>query len=224
MARTISSGLTPLVLGAALAVPTIASAQTQGMPVATEPQVEQQQREADRDRDGDLDLDGDFANRSPDDRLADAVAFRLETHEELRRYDIDVDVDGSVVTLSGEVASESQKRQALELADVDGVTAVEDDIEVDPDADDAIADRASRGLSKAGETIDDAWITTKVNWFFMGEDALEGSDIDVDTENNVVTLQGTVESEAGRRRALELARMTEGVREVRDQLTIAPER
>jgi osmotically-inducible protein OsmY len=158
----------------------------------------------------------------PDDRLERRIAYRIETDETLRKYDVDVDVDGGVATLTGEVATEAQRDEAVRIAEaVDGVTRIADEIEVDADADQTIADRTRRGLSKTGEAIDDAWITTKVNWFFMGEDALEGSDINVDTEGNVVTLEGTVRSAAGRARAVELARQTEGVKDVRDQLTVA---
>ena len=78
----------------------------------------------------------------------------------------------------------------------------------------------AKGLSRTGETINDAWITTKVKWFFVGADALKGSDINVDTKDNVVTLKGTVKTEAGRAKAIALAKDTDGVKRVVDQLTI----
>ena len=46
--------------------------------------------------------------------------------------------------------------------------------------------------------INDAWITTKVKTNFVNEDLLKGSDINVDSNNHVVTLKGTVTSAAGR--------------------------
>jgi osmotically-inducible protein OsmY len=55
----------------------------------------------------------------------------------------------------------------------------------------------------------------------MREDVLDGSDINVDTSNNVVTLKGTVPSDTARARAKALAEMTDGVTSVRDQLTVA---
>ena len=73
-----------------------------------------------------------------------------------------------------------------------------------------------------GEAITDAWITTKVKTDFIGEDALKGSDINVDTNNHVVTLKGTVTSEAGRARAVAIAKASKGVTRVIDTLTIAP--
>jgi hyperosmotically inducible protein len=80
--------------------------------------------------------------------------------------------------------------------------------------------KTSAGVNKSGEAITDAWITTKVHSRFVGEDALKGSDIDVDTNNHVVTLKGTVASQAGRARAVEIAKTTDGVTKVVDTLTI----
>jgi hyperosmotically inducible protein len=70
--------------------------------------------------------------------------------------------------------------------------------------------------------INDAWITTKVKTNFLNEDALKGSDINVDSNNHVVTLKGTVPTAAGRARAVALAKSTKGVNRVIDALTIAP--
>jgi osmotically-inducible protein OsmY len=82
------------------------------------------------------------------------------------------------------------------------------------------AERAGDDERGAGQRMSDAWIHTKVKTQFVGEDALENSDIDVDVKNGVVTLKGTVASAAGRERAKELARETEGVVRVDDRLTI----
>jgi osmotically-inducible protein OsmY len=73
-----------------------------------------------------------------------------------------------------------------------------------------------------GANITDGWITTKVKADFVNEDLLKGSDINADTNNHIVTLKGTVASEAGRARAVQIAKTTKGVSRVIDQLTIAP--
>jgi hyperosmotically inducible periplasmic protein len=75
---------------------------------------------------------------------------------------------------------------------------------------------------KAGNAITDSWITMKVHAQFIPEDALEGSDIDVDTNHGVVTLKGTVPTPAGRDRALAIAKATDGVKSVTNQLRISP--
>jgi osmotically-inducible protein OsmY len=80
------------------------------------------------------------------------------------------------------------------------------------------------GLSKTGEVITDGWITTHVKAKFVGEDLLKGSDIDVDTKDNVVTLKGTVTSAAARARAVHEAKEVEGVHSVVNHLTIGPKK
>lgn len=159
--------------------------------------------------------------RQTDDALKDRIAFRLDTDPMLRKYDVKVKVDDGVATLSGDVATTAQKAEAAKLAKVDGISRVENTIDVNADVDKSLGERMKSGMSKTGEKITDAWITTKVKWFFVGEDALKGSHIDVDTKDNVVTLSGTVASPAGRTRAVALAKSTEGVKNVVDRLTIA---
>ena len=155
-----------------------------------------------------------------DDTLKDRIAYRLDTSPTVRKYDIKVKVDQAAATLSGDVATAAQKADAERLAHVDGVKTVQNNIAVNADADKTVADRIKNGMSKTGEKISDAWITTKVKWFFVGEDLLKGSDINVDTKDNVVTLKGTVKSAPGRARAVELAQNTDGVKRVIDQLAV----
>ena len=74
--------------------------------------------------------------------------------------------------------------------------------------------------SNTGAAITDSWITLKVHSQFVPEDALKDSDIDVDTNNGVVTLNGTVVSDAGKARAVAIAKATDGVKTVTDNLLI----
>jgi hyperosmotically inducible protein len=75
-----------------------------------------------------------------------------------------------------------------------------------------------------GEAITDGWITTKIKADFVNEDTLKGSDINVDTNNHVVTLKGTVASTAGKARAEQIAKTTKGVNSVVNTLVIAPKK
>src|SRR5205085_6459472 len=85
-------------------------------------------------------------------------------------------------------------------------------------------DKTKEGLSKTGEVITDGWITTRVKSKFIDEDLLKGSDINVSTDNHVVTLTGTVPSAAARARAVEQAKEVEGVHSVVDHLTVGPKK
>jgi hyperosmotically inducible protein len=83
-------------------------------------------------------------------------------------------------------------------------------------------EETGEAVGTAGQAVNDGWITTKVKGSFVGVDVLEGSDIDVDTNNHVVTLKGTVPTTAARARAEELARKIEGVTSVKNELKVAP--
>jgi hyperosmotically inducible protein len=155
-----------------------------------------------------------------DDAIKDRIEHRLATDASVKKYDVSVKVNSGAVTLDGSVATDAQKAEAARLAKVGGVTKVDNEIKVDKDVDRTLGERAKSGLTKTGEAITDAWITAKVKWFFVGEDSLKGSDISVDTSNHVVTLKGTVASAAGKTRAVQLTKETDGVTRVDDQLTV----
>jgi osmotically-inducible protein OsmY len=155
-----------------------------------------------------------------DATLKDRIEYQLQTDSTVKKYDIRVKVASGDVTLTGDVATEAQKTEAGKIAKIDGVAKVENDLKVDRAVDDTLAERAKKGMRRTGEAIDDAWITTKVKWFFLGDNLLKGSSISVDTKDRVVTLNGTVKTEAGRARAVALANDTDGVTKVVDRLTI----
>jgi hyperosmotically inducible periplasmic protein len=79
-------------------------------------------------------------------------------------------------------------------------------------------------LASQARAVKDGWLVLKVHSEMVDEDQLNGSDIDVDVKDGVVTLRGTVPTEAGRARALEVARKNDGVKSVVDHLTIAAPR
>jgi osmotically-inducible protein OsmY len=66
----------------------------------------------------------------------------------------------------------------------------------------------------------DASLTSAVKAKLLADTTVSGLKIDVDTENQIVTLTGNVRSEAEKEQALRLARETEGVKSVNDRLTI----
>ncbi|MDQ3420322.1 MAG: BON domain-containing protein, partial [Acidobacteriota bacterium] len=68
----------------------------------------------------------------------------------------------------------------------------------------------------------DPGLTTAVKSKLAADDTVKSYRIDVDTKEGVVTLNGAVDTAAARTRAVELARGTEGVRDVVDRLTVAP--
>jgi hypothetical protein len=83
-----------------------------------------------------------------------------------------------------------------------------------------IGEKVAVGAQKASETLDEARLTAKVKSKIALDDTLDGSHIDVTTDDRRVTLTGTVINEAQHRRALELARETADVSGVDDRLSI----
>ena len=69
-------------------------------------------------------------------------------------------------------------------------------------------------MKEAGDATSDTWITTKVKSSLLAEDATPGMDIEVETKNGVVSLSGTVATEAEREAAINKAMAIEGVRDV----------
>ena len=83
-----------------------------------------------------------------------------------------------------------------------------------------IGDKVAVGAEKAGETLEQTGLTAKVKSKIALDDTLDGSRIQVTTDDNRVTLTGTVINEEQHRRALDLARETDGVSGVVDHLSV----
>ncbi len=82
------------------------------------------------------------------------------------------------------------------------------------------ADKTSDVVGTVGEKMSDTSVTTHVKADFSGEKLLQDTAIDVDTTDHVVTLRGTVASDAARSRAEEIARRTDGVTRVVNQIIV----
>jgi len=81
--------------------------------------------------------------------------------------------------------------------------------------------KSERAADKSDNALSDAAITTAVKSKFLAESGVPGTTIDVDTNNHVVTLTGTVKSKAESQKAMTIARETKGVRRVVNHLKIA---
>ena len=81
-------------------------------------------------------------------------------------------------------------------------------------------DKMASTAQKAGDKVDDAAITTKVKTALMAEPGLRSLEINVDTRDNVVTLNGTVDSQEKKQRAMQIAQGVEGVKSVSDNLVV----
>jgi hyperosmotically inducible periplasmic protein len=188
-----------------------------------------------------------------DKAIGDRIARAIAADPSLKADAVKVSVDDGVATLSGVVANEADKAKAGRLAKVDGVIRVENKLtthetmkdktkgtagtvadkskegaksagEKTKDGAKAVGEKTKEGVSKTGEVITDAWITSRISTKYVGEDLLKDSNIDVDTNDHVVTLNGTVLSAAGKARAEALAKEVEGVKSVVNKLVIGPKK
>jgi hyperosmotically inducible protein len=173
-----------------------------------------------------------------DNTLSDRIDEAIEKDATLKNQNIDVDVTNHVVTLTGAVQTASRKARAERVANVAGVTRVENQLKVDPkegksmaaktgDATKTAVKKTEHAAATVGEKTKDAASatgTTSLHAKFVDETTLKDSDINVDTNNHVVTLKGTVVSAAGKARAEEIARTSKGVNRVINQLVIGPKK
>jgi osmotically-inducible protein OsmY len=83
-----------------------------------------------------------------------------------------------------------------------------------------LAEKVAVGANAAQRLASSAALTAKIKSKMALDDTISASRIDVDSAEGVVRLRGTVESESQRARALDLARETDGVVSVVDELTI----
>jgi hyperosmotically inducible protein len=82
---------------------------------------------------------------------------------------------------------------------------------------------AKESKSTIGQGANDLWLWTKVRGELLTVDGLRESTVNVDVENDVVTLKGTVGTKAQQENAVKAAKAVEGVKEVKDMLKVAPE-
>jgi hyperosmotically inducible protein len=169
------------------------------------------------------------------DRMAGDVTDSWITTKIQSRYFADDDVKGrninvntadGVVTLKGTVNSYSERLQAAAIArNTDGVREVHDELTIEPrtsDRDRNIGAGVKDSVGTAGQKIEDGWITTKIQSKYFVDDQIKSRDVNVDTKNGVVTIRGTVPSDAAKKAAETLASETDGVVRVVNQLRVDP--
>jgi osmotically-inducible protein OsmY len=143
-----------------------------------------------------------------------ATAFALNRH--LNSDRIQVEMQGRMAILTGTVENGVNRELAEQVAlSIEGVDEVNNQLNVNSDTNQSDAERTSLANS-LNDVTTSATIKSKLLW----NRYTQGLDIDVNTQNNVVTLSGKSDSEAASELAERLAGNTQGVREVRNQIEI----
>jgi hyperosmotically inducible periplasmic protein len=164
------------------------------------------------------------------------VYAKFFADSDIKARNIDVETVSGVVTLRGTIQSGAERNQAVAKAkSVDGVKQVVDKLTLPqaekPPADAHEKERASShaeqvkaharsAADRVGKEISDTWITTKVQAMYFLDKDVKGMDIAVTTKGTVVTLTGTVPTDATRQKAVADARSIEGVSQVVDKIIV----
>lgn len=143
--------------------------------------------------------------------LADTVRNALITHED--DYEsITITAERGIVTLSGNIANETERKEVLRITrNVSGVLDVKDLLQVGSDDSNSV-----------GEYIDDTLITTKVKGKILAEAGLSSFSISVETNQGIVTLRGDVDKHETASLAERVAKMVNGVKRVDNRLVYKP--
>ena len=172
-----------------------------------------------------------------DSDLKNRIEASVNSDSELAavKLNIDANADRNIATLSGTVESESMRNRAVDLAKgANPGIVIEDKIDVKPRAlsrDEYTEEHAKseRSLAKEakeniGNSLDDAWIHSKVVAKLIGNSRTPEHRINVDVANNVVTLRGTVETMDEKAEAQRVTTDTLGVKRVINQLKVVSKR
>ena len=96
-----------------------------------------------------------------------------------------------------------------------------EEYEREKERNDREAREQARGSGRSiGTGLNDAWLWTKARFDLAAADDLRDSTINVDVDNAVVTLTGTVASAAQKTKAEQVVKTVDGVKSVKNQLRV----
>lgn len=144
-----------------------------------------------------------------DSAITTKVKSALLADADVKGLDIKVETNKGEVQLSGFVDSQAQIDRAMSIArGVEGVNNVQNNMTL------------KTTETTVGEKIDDGIITTKVKGALVAEYGVDSGDISVVTRDGEVQLSGFVKDQSQIDRATSVARSTEGVKNVINELSV----
>jgi hyperosmotically inducible protein len=145
------------------------------------------------------------ASKMDDDRTESSAKQSYVFKTYLQADDIKIQSKDGVVTLTGTVSEESHKSLAEEtVAGLPGVKTVDNGLEV-------------KGDLPAENS--DTWLTTKVKTMFLFHRNVSAM-TEVNTKDGIVTLRGEATSQAQKDLTTEYAKDVEGVKDVKNEMTV----
>lgn len=153
---------------------------------------------------------------SQDAATTSKVKTALMLSKHVSAFEVKVSTDRGEVTLTGEVPSEETRRLAAAITqDTSGVTAVHNNLTVNPGA------RGNQDVAQLGDRVADLEIKTLVIDQLARSPELKDRPLAVQVNKKVVTLDGAVDTPGQKRAAEQIALQVPGVQGLAGQLTVA---
>lgn len=162
-----------------------------------------------------------YADNNWEGRAKDAwIDGKLESsyllNTELNNFKIDTGVESGVVTLRGQVASDAHKMLAEQIAsNLNGVSSVNNELVIEDEV--AMPSEEDREFSTR---VSDMTTTVSLKSQYAVNSEIEAVNLDIETKDGVVTLNGSVKSEAAKQLAEEIAAGKDHVKMVKNNLIV----
>jgi len=164
--------------------------------------------------------DKDLSQQLSEARQEGSIWTAIALNRHLNPFKIDVDVESGTAILSGIVENDIDRDLAEQIAlGIEGISEVDNQLQVDGDA-----TRSYETQSDLAQRFEDATTTATVKSKLLWNRHTEGLNIGVETRVGVVTLTGTAQSAAAKDLAGRLARNTDGVRSVENDIQVDGEK
>ena len=153
---------------------------------------------------------------SQDAATTSKVKTALLLSKHVSAFDVKASTNRGEVTLTGEVPAEETRRLAGAITqDTSGVTAVHNNLTVNPAA------RGNQEMEQLGDRVADLEIKTLVLDQLGRNPELKDKQIKVQVSKRIVTLDGAVDTPAQKRAVEQMALQAPGVQGLAGQLTVA---
>ncbi len=141
-----------------------------------------------------------------DDRIESSAKNSYVFKTYLKHDDIKIESKDGIVTLTGTVSEKSHKSMAQDtVAGLPGVKSVDNELEV-------------KGEQHSENS--DLWLKAKVEMALLFHRNVSATKTKVDVKDGTVTLRGNAESEAQRELTTEYVKDVEGVKKVKNEMTV----
>ena len=148
------------------------------------------------------------ASRMMDDStITTRITSAMIKDDLVKAHQIDVDTVGGHVILTGVVKTRQESQRAVQIATREtGVKSVRNNLQI--------------GEKTWSESFNDKWLGSRIKAQLVAEPEIRSLNIDVDVHKGIVTLTGVVGDTYQKKRAMAIARATDGTRRVVDNLKV----